>query len=177
MFLALPKDTISLEQMFKIKTSNNGYYVSREYEQIWTYEYLFSRGWFVGISLVLGVIVTLIISVTPIVRWYCGVRDGVVSIAEIVSVKMTVQESTVVYTIMGDWRIMTQGRSVFQTSFKTYTRKRESWWMSLAPGDRILVLVHPTKPKVLAELGPVDAEPRVPLPAIPELAAKRTNGA
>jgi hypothetical protein len=26
MFLALPKDTISLEQMFKIKTSNNGYY-------------------------------------------------------------------------------------------------------------------------------------------------------
>ncbi|GAB4128501.1 MAG: hypothetical protein Fur005_48740 [Roseiflexaceae bacterium] len=114
--------------------------------------------------------------VLPVYRWDVGVRFGHIGVATIQSLQ---QESANRYQtefiLKGMWRLESTDDRVFQTSFKHYVFERQSWWMSLAPGDRILVLVHPTKPKVLAELGPVDAEPRVPLPAIPELAATRTN--
>jgi hypothetical protein len=103
----------------------------------------------------------------PYLKWHRALVRGRIAVAVIQSIQAKERGEQGIYDVRITWTVYGAGEP-FRAEYKETTETRQLWMIQAKVGDRIVVLVDPVKPKVLEAVGPVDAEPRVAVPTIPE---------
>jgi hypothetical protein len=86
--------------------------------------------------------------------WWVGTTQGRMAIAEL----QEVISRSVEGALRGNWRVYVDGQA-HDVRFGVTSRRdkgKTTWVQTIQPGDRVYVLLHPKKNKVLLAYGPVE---------------------